>query len=180
MLFFFFFLMIRRPPRSTLFPYTTLFRSPQATRVASTPEGRSHAAATATRPEAAVRDPDGRLVDAPERVPREAPRALRQALHDPPRRHPALRDALRPGRDQGGLPGTAGRPPPGRGGEDPRAGGRQSVGDSSRRGSAPRAAQTPPPRLPRQEDAGADGPRDGGDRARGGEVAARSAPAAAP
>src|SRR5436309_13770917 len=26
--FFFFFLMIRRPPRSTLFPYTTLFRSP--------------------------------------------------------------------------------------------------------------------------------------------------------
>src|SRR2546426_4748279 len=25
--FFFFFLMIRRPPRSTLFPYTTLFRS---------------------------------------------------------------------------------------------------------------------------------------------------------
>src|SRR2546429_3547813 len=25
-LFFFFFLMIRRPPRSTLFPYTTLFR----------------------------------------------------------------------------------------------------------------------------------------------------------
>src|SRR2546425_11636944 len=28
-LFFFFFLMIRRPPRSTLFPYTTLFRSPE-------------------------------------------------------------------------------------------------------------------------------------------------------
>src|SRR5258707_13676791 len=28
LLFFFFFLMIRRPPRSTLFPYTTLFRSP--------------------------------------------------------------------------------------------------------------------------------------------------------
>src|SRR3712207_7239757 len=30
MFFIFFFLMIRRPPRSTLFPYTTLFRSPQA------------------------------------------------------------------------------------------------------------------------------------------------------
>src|SRR2546430_10934441 len=29
MVFFFFFLMIRRPPRSTLFPYTTLFRSPR-------------------------------------------------------------------------------------------------------------------------------------------------------
>src|SRR2546429_6091674 len=27
LIFFFFFLMIRRPPRSTLFPYTTLFRS---------------------------------------------------------------------------------------------------------------------------------------------------------
>src|SRR2546427_6827128 len=31
-LFFFFFLMIRRPPRSTLFPYTTLFRSRAAVR----------------------------------------------------------------------------------------------------------------------------------------------------
>src|SRR5437763_17182212 len=30
--FFFFFLMIRRPPRSTLFPYTTLFRSRRARR----------------------------------------------------------------------------------------------------------------------------------------------------
>src|SRR2546430_7746291 len=29
---FFFFLMIRRPPRSTLFPYTTLFRSLQEQR----------------------------------------------------------------------------------------------------------------------------------------------------
>src|SRR5215208_7397848 len=28
----FFFLMIRRPPRSTLFPYTTLFRSPRRRR----------------------------------------------------------------------------------------------------------------------------------------------------
>src|SRR5256885_16677818 len=32
--FFFFFLMIRRPPRSTLFPYTTLFRSRQFRRAA--------------------------------------------------------------------------------------------------------------------------------------------------
>src|SRR2546426_8392829 len=29
---YFFFLMIRRPPRSTLFPYTTLFRSAQVAR----------------------------------------------------------------------------------------------------------------------------------------------------
>src|SRR2546429_9748691 len=32
-LFLFFFLMIRRPPRSTLFPYTTLFRSTNLQRV---------------------------------------------------------------------------------------------------------------------------------------------------
>src|SRR6266568_8088801 len=34
-LFLFFFLMIRRPPRSTLFPYTTLFRSPPGNRHAT-------------------------------------------------------------------------------------------------------------------------------------------------
>src|SRR6476620_12071630 len=34
--FFFFFLMIRRPPRSTLFPYTTLFRSGSRGRSAPT------------------------------------------------------------------------------------------------------------------------------------------------
>src|SRR5690349_25134134 len=33
---FFFFLMIRRPPRSTLFPYTTLFRSARNVAMAST------------------------------------------------------------------------------------------------------------------------------------------------
>src|SRR3712207_8124286 len=34
----FFFLMIRRPPRSTLFPYTTLFRSRRLEEVAALPE----------------------------------------------------------------------------------------------------------------------------------------------
>src|SRR3712207_7806771 len=42
MLSFFFFLMIRRPPRSTLFPYTTLFRSlppePELIQAPSTPQ----------------------------------------------------------------------------------------------------------------------------------------------
>src|SRR6478609_9955344 len=33
-IYFFFFLMIRRPPRSTLFPYTTLFRSRRCRRSA--------------------------------------------------------------------------------------------------------------------------------------------------
>src|SRR6266480_5899833 len=37
-LFFFFFLMIRRPPRSTLFPYTTLFRSEEARAILSLTE----------------------------------------------------------------------------------------------------------------------------------------------
>src|SRR2546430_5451769 len=32
--------MIRRPPRSTLFPYTTLFRSPRFAPVAGTEQGR--------------------------------------------------------------------------------------------------------------------------------------------
>src|SRR2546430_6148041 len=35
----FFFLMIRRPPRSTLFPYTTLFRSTSLSLYAKDPDG---------------------------------------------------------------------------------------------------------------------------------------------
>src|SRR2546430_4245484 len=61
----FFFLMIRRPPRSTLFPYTTLFRSPlsypsggrRRSPASSTPTGgcaRPHRA-----PEQAARSPRG-------------------------------------------------------------------------------------------------------------------------
>src|SRR2546426_631878 len=42
-LFFFFFLMIRRPPRSTLFPYTTLFRSPGGRGRRAGPLGRARA-----------------------------------------------------------------------------------------------------------------------------------------
>src|SRR3712207_7435608 len=56
--------MVRRPPRSTLFPYTTLFRSSSATRtrssasgprasangVSSKPSRRRHSAGSATRP----------------------------------------------------------------------------------------------------------------------------------
>src|SRR2546426_8996039 len=37
---FFFFLMIRRPPRSTLFPYTTLFRSPEHPEASAGARGR--------------------------------------------------------------------------------------------------------------------------------------------
>src|SRR3989442_10744092 len=42
MLITFFFLMIRRPPRSTLFPYTTLFRSRRHAPSAGELGGRSH------------------------------------------------------------------------------------------------------------------------------------------
>src|SRR5256885_11806019 len=47
----FFFLMIRRPPRSTLFPYTTLFRSPDRA-----PRSRPCAAAAPRRGRVARRD----------------------------------------------------------------------------------------------------------------------------
>src|SRR5215813_14579112 len=43
--FFFFFLMIRRPPRSTLFPYTTLFRSERRRPLPASPGARPGAAA---------------------------------------------------------------------------------------------------------------------------------------
>src|SRR2546430_12466214 len=53
----FFFLMIRRPPRSTLFPYTTLFRSHREPEVERLPVAPHHRV-RAGRP--AVRDPDPR------------------------------------------------------------------------------------------------------------------------
>src|SRR5215475_11332877 len=44
-----FFLMIRRPPRSTLFPYTTLFRSRRAVPCAPAARSRGRACAPAPR-----------------------------------------------------------------------------------------------------------------------------------
>src|SRR3712207_8574862 len=74
---FFFFLMIRRPPRSTLFPYTTLFRSVRHQR-------RLHVVPRAPRSVFHVcRDPDDRPhVDLPD--------ALDLAFHGSPR-HPRVR-----------------------------------------------------------------------------------------
>src|SRR5689334_25056288 len=46
---FFFFLMIRRPPRSTLFPYTTLFRSRPTTSRPDRARGRGLAVASLGR-----------------------------------------------------------------------------------------------------------------------------------
>src|SRR5438876_8826250 len=52
----FFFLMIRRPPRSTLFPYTTLFRSHRLRSIRRRPE-ETHAAgrAAGARPDTRAR-----------------------------------------------------------------------------------------------------------------------------
>src|SRR5687768_18593979 len=53
---FFFFLMIRRPPRSTLFPYTTLFRSRDG-RARDDPGLRAEEPAADVRSPAPVRRP---------------------------------------------------------------------------------------------------------------------------
>src|SRR2546430_9265585 len=55
MVLFFFFLMIRRPPRSTLFPYTTLFRSRVADEPRLSPVHPARDRETPAR--AGVRDP---------------------------------------------------------------------------------------------------------------------------
>src|SRR2546426_8544655 len=97
--FFFFFLMIRRPPRSTLFPYTTLFRS----LLRAGPEG-AHAGPARLRgrlrPGRSHRGPDG-----PERR-LQAWRERRPARDVPERR-------LHGARQPGGNPGRIGslRPP---------------------------------------------------------------------
>src|SRR3712207_8581498 len=64
----FFFLMIRRPPRSTLFPYTTLFRS----RTRQVPDGQTPLAGDLLRPRLRPRlyRPQARAVVARESVRR--------------------------------------------------------------------------------------------------------------
>src|SRR5689334_25447746 len=54
--FFFFFLMIRRPPRSTLFPYTTLFRSGLGSRDPAPERGRARRLHRARLPRDAAGD----------------------------------------------------------------------------------------------------------------------------
>src|SRR2546429_3257067 len=62
---FFFFLMIRRPPRSPLFPYTTLFRSPGGQAVGRSgglidrPPVRQTAAGVVDGVEVRLEDPEG-------------------------------------------------------------------------------------------------------------------------
>src|SRR3712207_7155632 len=66
--------MIRRPPRSTLFPYTTLFRSDDPTLLGDVPPSR---AAGQQRPELAVEpgvEAGERLVRGPHQVDRKSTR----------------------------------------------------------------------------------------------------------
>src|SRR6266496_5314097 len=114
-LFFFFFLMIRRPPRSTLFPYTTLFRSRRA-RLGSLLR---RARAFAPKGEELRRGGRRHLWERPDRghtpaVRRRRPLALRPlgSHSSRPRRLPARRGvcSLRQGHtarrgDTGGDPG---------------------------------------------------------------------------
>src|SRR3712207_8374627 len=63
---YFFFLMIRRPPRSTLFPYTTLFRSPAPSRLAgSRVRGRARGGAGDTAQGHRRRAAESRLQETP-------------------------------------------------------------------------------------------------------------------
>src|SRR6266481_5860400 len=67
---FFFFLMIRRPPRSTLFPYTTLFRSRRPPRLRARGDARGRRARGRAARDAAAR-PRGRTRADVRRRPRE-------------------------------------------------------------------------------------------------------------
>src|SRR5688572_31317049 len=61
--FVFFFLMIRRPPRSTLFPYTTLFRSAAAQVVAVRPAAGENDQLAALEPGVLVPEKGGLLAE---------------------------------------------------------------------------------------------------------------------
>src|SRR5438046_10724181 len=101
-LFSLFFLMIRRPPRSTLFPYTTLFRS--------APRGGASRGLHGTSPQGLV--PHGGLLQA--RVEPLLPACAREeSRHGDDRGSPEA-----PARDEPGTDGANGRRPP-HGGQGP-------------------------------------------------------------
>src|SRR5215213_10702192 len=99
--FFFFFLMIRRPPRSTLFPYTTLFRPSALPRCAG--EGDTRFSPRSDPDAARARDRAPRLGGTHGRPDRSAVGA--EQAHRPPPSPERLRHArlllARRGRGQG-------------------------------------------------------------------------------
>src|SRR6266542_4950116 len=99
--FFFFFLMIRRPPRSTLFPYTTLFRSVVGPPVRPPPASASaEADGTAARRTAPAVSPRPRC--RARTIPREARREERVVQEAGASRRGGQRTA--PGTRGTGLP----------------------------------------------------------------------------
>src|SRR2546425_10635381 len=156
----FFFLMIRRPPRSTLFPYTTLFRSRRAGI-----RGRAAAAAGARRPGGSARGPRpvrarrrpaaagggsaggrGRLVSPRHRAGRADRRGARRVYGA------GRREARRGGRDGRArdLPAGARRRYAGRHDHAPRPAEDQRAGQSGRA----RAPPPPPPPPPNPTNSG--------------------------
>src|SRR6266481_10143983 len=83
-LFYFFFLMIRRPPRSTLFPYTTLFRSAAAAADSESPWRSRSTASPAILRDNRSRTPcphDRRMRAAGERISQKNSANLDPAFH---------------------------------------------------------------------------------------------------
>src|SRR2546422_6305670 len=120
--------MIRRPPRSTLFPYTTLFRSGGAQRVRSPPRPlrvqppRRRRATREARPEGEGSAPARDRVDGP-RQPLRGDRLLSRGAEDRRQADPRLRALRRPREPEGArLPGrrVRGREPPDGPGAEPR------------------------------------------------------------
>src|SRR6266567_9135052 len=110
--FFFFFLMIRRPPRSTLFPYTTLFRPDRARRGVRR-RGRHRIRRDSRHPPEADLDHPGVVL--PRRGTDRVGAALARARRREPRcdhvRGPdGRRPDLRAGRTSAALGGLDGRP----------------------------------------------------------------------
>src|SRR6266702_6876490 len=88
--FFFFFLMIRRPPRSTLFPYTTLFRSPAGCcHVSATPVDSGAAPSERSEEHTSELQSRGhlvcRLLLEKKKTPHPIPTHLKETEHRPPR-----------------------------------------------------------------------------------------------
>src|SRR6266545_1201154 len=127
---FFFFLMIRRPPRSTLFPYTTLFRSSRPAPAAAWP--RTPPAVPSPRPAAGRRPLAG--ARSPAQVPGSAPARQAAGLRGCVPPAPATVFRLRAGRAGSGRSSAQGWPPaPAR----PAARARQRLGRGRRRRSEP-------------------------------------------
>src|SRR2546428_13480742 len=108
---FLFFLMIRRPPRSTLFPYTTLFRSPRPKHEREHGHDEAVVGECHPVPRADARQAEAhRLAGRERKEPKEAHHADRRRGHQGPdgaRTHPPPVDEKPPTDDPRATPGVA-------------------------------------------------------------------------